>query len=476
MIIACVSTLHYLVVMNFKSLLHLPKVNAVRSIGLGFISLVLSASACSNETAGNFSQDSELDGSTPISLEAFQSLEAFYAVSGDATDIIGTILTTHSSQSYDEALTPTARLSFFATANSVFLVGNWGCVSNIPIFEGQWHQANNTLQGRIRLQFDTSSSDAGDSSTDAGTGSAIAAKICAGTALTTSELETVKMSGYLGYSSDDLTIAVSIAFSAVYAQTKSHVQALAHRGGCATSDSCGASENSIEMLGMSEALGASGAEVNVLSTADHIPILHHGSALVPRLDSGYFCMGEIPDMTYSLLNAACRLHYGEQIPTLEQALQFVDQRTRLQVLWLDIKDTGTLNDIAPILANFTSTRPAGEELEVLLGITDSETYAAYQALPVSQQLPCLLELDEATFNNSTCKVWAPRYAAGLLADAITQVQTDGNRVFQWWVNRSELIDYYITGSSPDGLLSDRPFVVFDRLRRLELDEEGEEAP
>ena len=57
---------------------------------------------------------------------------------------------------------------------------------------------------------------------------------------------------------------------------------LAHRAGGRTSDYLPASENTVEMIRIAEAYGATGIEIDVRLTKDGVPVLYHDASLNPR--------------------------------------------------------------------------------------------------------------------------------------------------------------------------------------------------
>jgi glycerophosphoryl diester phosphodiesterase len=250
---------------------------------------------------------------------------------------------------------------------------------------------------------------------------------------------------------------------------------VAHRGGCRTSDDCGASENSIEMLRMAERLGASRVEIDVQVTSDGIPIVYHDAEFGPLLTQGPYCRGPVSEFTWAHVTQLCALRYGESVPQLEEAIRVVADETDLGGVWLDVKTPAGLQAALPIVRRWgAALAERGRDLHLVLGLSTEELIAAWFELDDTSELDCLVELEVSDLRNTGCHVWAPRWTRGPMATTVAELQEEGYAVAFWTLDEQDFIDRFLEEAQPRALLTNRPGLAYHRavMDAVAREEEG----
>jgi glycerophosphoryl diester phosphodiesterase len=235
---------------------------------------------------------------------------------------------------------------------------------------------------------------------------------------------------------------------------------IAHRGGGRTSDLLPHSENSVAMLGFSEELGSTGVEIDVRTTSDGIPFLYHDSDINIRLTQKSPLAGPIENYTLNQLRTFVRLIHGEQIPTLQEALDFVLDSTNLHFVYLDMKAPEALQSVIPIqLAVLKRAQQMGRDLMIVIGIPTVEILDGFLAYPDYQNIPSLCELSVDDVRNANSIFWAPRWTLGTQNDLVNQMHAEGRKAVTWTIDQPQWIREYMNTGSFDGMLTNYPFVV-----------------
>lgn len=235
---------------------------------------------------------------------------------------------------------------------------------------------------------------------------------------------------------------------------------VAHRGGGRNIDRHPASENTIEMLGYAERLGANGVEIDVRMTKDKVPVLFHDENLSKRLIREEYFIGKVNDYSYQQLKTFCTLKRGERIPSLNDALEFIVYNTNLEFVWLDIKDAGSVKQIAEIQKNYlTLAKSLGRKLNIFLGIADEVIYNEYLQLENYKDYPSICELDEKYVIDAGSLIWGPRWSLGYLRERVAELQKLGKRAIVWTLDEPQFIKNFIDKSYFDGILTNYPTVV-----------------
>jgi len=262
-----------------------------------------------------------------------------------------------------------------------------------------------------------------------------------------------------GYTSDDQLITLKRLKSLNTTTKPFHI--LAHRGGGRNSERLGYSENSIEMMMHSQILGASGIEIDVKHTRDGELIVFHDDTFSPRTVTGAYLLGRVENFDRNQIKSFGQLIYGEEIPTLFEALRAVIDSTKLSLVWLDLKDPSIVDETIRIQKEAIDYAVANgrDSIKILLGIPDQDVLNAYRSSGLKNTTPILIELDaETVLSNPTCEVWAPRWTNGIPTGDIDRVHEEGKKVFVWTLDVRDYIEDFLD-SAVDGILSNYPSLV-----------------
>ena len=419
------------------------------ALSLASLALALSCGGQGSKTARPaFANGGLLAAATPVPDASLEALRGRYSVAS-GQDRFGTMV------AFDHA---PDTLSLFAAPNAAYAVTRAGCIDGGTrlVLEGYWRYATTDDTGLVRLFASPPSA---------------AQALCNGTLADTTGLE---LAGTAGVGSEEPSEPLQFALqSPLRGQAATPFNVVAHRGGCRTSDNCGASENSVEVIRLAQSLGASAVEVDVRTTLDAVPVLYHDDNFNPRLTKGVYCHGPVSEFTFAHVQALCELTNGEPIPTLDDALQAVLDSTRLRAVWLDVK---TVSAMAPSIAaakKYTNRSPAtGRQLQIVVGLSDSDLLDAYLQSPRPPGTSCLVELEPDDARRAGCKVWAPRWTRGPMSADVRQMQSEGYNVAFWTLDEPEFIDVFLEQAHPNGLLTNRPGLVFQRFQAVGVQPEG----
>lgn len=346
-------------------------------------------------------------------------------------------------------------VSILAAANTAYAAMKAGCIDNGHklVLEGYWRYAHRTDTGLIRLFVDPPEA---------------ASALCAGASLP-ADAAPLRLSGAVGIDRDLPGEPAAFSFQEpLRVDPDHHTFVLAHRGGCRTSDDCGASENSAEVIRIAESLGALGVEVDVRVTADGVPILYHDDEFTPRLTRGEYCHGSVEEFTFAHVRALCTLKYGERVPTLDEALAAALRDTTLRGVWLDIKSASAIVPAVHVASRYNAEAATlGRAFVVVAGLGDSDLVDAWvQQGAGAFGVPCLAEESEHDVRRAGCLVWAPRWTLGPMAAQVAAMQGEGRSVAFWTLDEVEFINMFLRDSTPNAFLTNRPGLVFQRFQLL----------
>jgi len=402
------------------------------------LALVALASACGSGARERFTPPAFADGgllrdAVPASRAALAQLSGVHGVEGDAA-LLG-----------DDVVVRAAgdRLSIFARPDATYAVLRAGCRDGGDTFvlEGYYRRATTVASGLVRLFAEPETN---------------ARALCRG--------EPAPAPIELAGTFDDSSVRLRLQRGARDPSGRFFV--VAHRGGCRTIDDCGASENSLEVLRLADALGADAVEVDVQLTSDGVPILYHDDQFDPRLASGAYCRGRVADFTMAHVQALCRLAGGERVPTLDDAFRTVVDETTLRGVWLDVKSVDVLGPASELAArHWARAKAAGRDVTIAVGLPTTELIDAWRARPAPSGPTCLAELEASDAIDAGCGVWAPRWTRGLLEDDARRVREHGGRVAYWTLDEEDFIDTFL-GAHPDALLTNRPGLVRHRFESI----------
>jgi glycerophosphoryl diester phosphodiesterase len=239
---------------------------------------------------------------------------------------------------------------------------------------------------------------------------------------------------------------------------------LAHRGGGRNAERLGYSENSIEMIIHSPIMGATGIEIDVKRTRDGQLIVFHDDTFSPRTVKGVYLLGNVEDYNLNQIRAFGQLINGETIPTLSEALRAVIDRTKLSLVWLDLKDASNVDETIRIQKEAIDYAAATgrTDIQILLGIPNEDILNAYRSSSLKNTTPILIELDVETVLSSlnpTCQVWAPRWTDGISSGDIARVHNAGKKVIVWTLDVRDYIEDFLFNSEVDGAVTNYPSLV-----------------
>lgn len=237
-------------------------------------------------------------------------------------------------------------------------------------------------------------------------------------------------------------------------------QIIAHRGGGRNSERLGRSENSVPMMMLASSLGATGIEIDIHATKDGVPIVFHDATFTARTVPSPYMIGNVDNYTLSQMRVAARLVYGEQIPTLREALMAVIDSTDLSLVWLDNKSTVVIDSILRIqreMIDYGARK--GRKVRILFGIPTDDILRAYEDHPLNGTVPVLCELDPETALRIKAEVWAPRFTLGTQASLVRDLQRQGCDVYVWTLDDLAFIRRYLAEDTFDGILTNYPTLL-----------------
>lgn len=249
----------------------------------------------------------------------------------------------------------------------------------------------------------------------------------------------------------------------LYPQTDTtrRLHIIGHRGGGRNAERLGISENSIEMIKHSEILGVTGVEIDVKKTRDGKIILFHDDTFSPRTVQGTYLLGKVENFDLDHIRTFGRLYYGEEIPTLENALTVAIEETTLELVWIDVKDPEIVDKVMVLQkAAIDLASEKNKNIDILVGISEEEIFNAYNR-SILEKTPTIIEYDsQLALSQEFCKVWAPRWTNGIPSPGeVESFHSNNKMVFTWTLDVKRFIEDFIQKSKIDGILSNYPSQV-----------------
>ncbi len=232
------------------------------------------------------------------------------------------------------------------------------------------------------------------------------------------------------------------------------LEIIAHRGGGRTGDYLPSSENTVELIREAALFGASGVEIDVQLTKDRVPIVFHDGSLTARSIEGVY-KGKVSELSFAELQKI-PLKKGETIPTLEEALTVITRETPLRFVWLDAKDSNTLDQVRALQQRFTREAGPDRKLEIVIGIHDENVLAKLRQLPDYRKIPTLCELEPDTASSINARIWAPIWTEGLQEEAVAKMRREGRRAFVWTIDKEKQIKEFLFDGGYDGMVTNFP--------------------
>lgn len=410
---------------------------------LGGLAAAAACSAREDVLHPTFPGGGLLAQSTPADAQLLQQLSGVYRVRA-GKGRFGSELVVRSTR---------RAVSLFAEKNAAYAVLRAGCLDGGErlVLEGYYRYAASADTGLVRLFVEPAA--------HARALCGVAPLPAAGTAPSL-----VGQSGEGGALPDQ---ALEVEREKALVPTAGKFMVIGHRGGCRTIDDCGASENSLELIRMAEGLGSSAIELDVQLTKDGVPVLFHDEYLAARLVNGNYCRGELSEHTLAHLRALCTLEYGEQIPTLDDALATAMFETDLEGVWLDVKQPSAMQPALDLAAKHLQiAKDSGRKLQIAVGMGSEEILDAFRAATKPEGPHCVVELEPSDVRSTGCHVWAPRWTRGPSASDVKALQAEGHAVVYWTIDEVEYIDLFLRVGKPNGMLSNRPGLLQHRVQGL----------
>jgi len=217
-------------------------------------------------------------------------------------------------------------------------------------------------------------------------------------------------------------------------------------------------ENTLKAVLQAEDYGANGLEVDVRLTRDNVPVLFHDPDLNIRVVEKSGILADVDQVTWNTLFNFVRLHDGQRIPSLDEALTLAVDSTDLKYIWLDIKgNPNVFQYLEPIVRKAINNANAkGRTIEIITDIPTEEVIAEYQKQPTYASLPVMCELELDKTLNIKATYWGPRWTLGLVLDQVDQAHQQGLKVYTWTLNSEDIITSYLKDGRFDGLITDYP--------------------
>lgn len=403
-----------------------------------FILLTLISLSCNNQVDiifPEFSDGSILEGTTPIPDFSRSRMEGVYQFL-EGSEFFK-----------DKAVVKWVDpdlLSIYCEMDGAYLVLQGGVSGSSLLFEGTWRYAYGTETGLVRL---TIPADKG------------------GTELledSTSNF-TVEFDGNFSEGNDQPNKTLKINFTRKFSQSviNRDFKIVAHRGGGRNSDYLGVSENTNNMIALSEQRGSNGIEIDVKISKDGVPFIYHDSDINLRLVEKSVIWGKIEDFTFLQLKTLITLKNGELIESLDEMLDYVLNNTNLKFVWLDMKSgKDDMANVIPIQQEYLQRAAAmGRDLRILIGLPTQDKVDQFLAVPNFQDLNNLCELSTDIVRQTDAEVWGPRWTLGLQTAEVDAMHSEGREVITWTLDDPNWIRSFVQDGDFDGILTNYPTAV-----------------
>ncbi len=335
-------------------------------------------------------------------------------------------------------------LAVYGSKSGTYFRLNGGVKDTTFYFEGNWRHMRSLDVGLLRLQI----------STDEG-----ALNLWNDTVTP----ESVKLTGSFGSGSSPNTNKLELEYVRPFSEEalNSKFLIIAHRGGVRNADYIGVSENSIEMIAKAEDLGGNAIEIDVKLSKDNIPFLYHDTDINLRLVQEAPIWGPIEDFTFPQIRTFLTLVYGERIPSLEEALEFVLTETELRFVWLDMKSEKNAMPIVISMQQEIMRRAEemGRDLVVAIGLPSEDKQKLFMQYPGYENIESINEREVVNVHESNSSVWGPRWTLGSQTEAVRQMHAEGITTITWTVDQTEFIKKFMNESEFDGFVTNYPTVV-----------------
>jgi glycerophosphoryl diester phosphodiesterase len=384
----------------------------------------------------DFASHSILSGSKALSDSALYKLEGIYKVT-QGSDMFGDTLVMKRTNN---------KISLFGSKNGCYFILNSGVINAQIIFEGYWRFALNSRTGLVRITINGATN-----------------LITNGT-----KVSSIQASGDYGNGESLPETPITIELVKKFSERLRADPFIigAHRAGGRSSDLLPASENSVAMIKYTGYLGSTGIEIDVALTRDKVPVLYHDEDLNMRLIQKGPLFGSIHDYTFAQLRSMVKLIHGEDIPSLEEAFEATLNQTSLKLIWMDIKDSGSLPAVIQLQKKYLDLAgKKGRDLNILIGVPDESVYNTLLQSNDYQNIPSLCELSTAYTISLNSQFWAFRWTMGLQEQEVIKMHQQGRKCLVWTLDVPKFTEIYTTHGGADatrrfdGLLTNYPSIL-----------------
>jgi glycerophosphoryl diester phosphodiesterase len=301
----------------------------------------------------------------------------------------------------------------------------------------------------------------------------------------------LEFTGYYGHDDDFPREPLALHWANELKPWRGRFLNVAHHGACENTDHCGVSPNSLETIRLSDRVGSNAVEVDVRATRDGFPVLFHDPGLSSSLVRGLFCNGKIAELSLAELRGNCEMRYGETIPTVAEALQTIVDETEIEAVYLDMKvpegmlpTARIVNQVLSDLEARNNNADPGDDrhVAIVMAIVSEENRKAWHSMKTTlaneglSVPPCLVEYDPDLVLEEGCVAWGPTWTSGPQAGDVERLRQAGARTVFWTMNHKDFIDQYLQKAMPDGIITARAALLFQRYQKVGTPPALEELP
>lgn len=240
---------------------------------------------------------------------------------------------------------------------------------------------------------------------------------------------------------------------------------IGHRCAGRMSDGLPASENTIELALRAEELGCNSLEVDVRKSKDGVLFLYHDATINPRLIRKNTLVGATEDYTWKVLQSEVTLLLGEKMPTLEDFLNAVIEKTNIKFVYLDTKTVGDniIADMVPIQKRaLDKAASLGRKLEIYIGVPNTDLLEELKTVQATTGVvPSLIETSPEDCIAVDGKVWSPRWSDGTQTSKVQELQAQGRLAVTWTIDLPIYIQQFLNEPTGrfNGFLTNYPMLV-----------------
>jgi glycerophosphoryl diester phosphodiesterase len=215
------------------------------------------------------------------------------------------------------------------------------------------------------------------------------------------------------------------------------------------------SSNSLGGIKHGALSGANGMELDVNVSQDGVPFLFHDDEFKYDNINSDFCVGPVTNYKIEDIKLLAVLPDGSRVPTLDEALNTILTGTNIQIVWLDIKNT---NSIEPGLALINKYKAKAALLnrtfEILIGLPTQDAIDTYKAGKGTKTAGVLTELPPDVVLAIDADVWGPQWDTGVNSNSqISYVHSFGKKVFCWTIDDPAFFSMFTGNTKPDGIIT-----------------------